>query len=50
MPVGHLDPEPGGKIVERIAGELRLGDLGQEPRVERARPDPGECRRARIRA
>ena len=35
-----LDTEPGGQVVERVAGEIRLCHFGKKPRVERARAHP----------
>ena len=35
----HCNAEPGRQAFERIAGEMRLGDLGEQPRIERARAD-----------
>ena len=43
MPVGDFDPEPGGELLQRIAGQFRCGDLRQQPRVERARPRPRQA-------
>ena len=43
MAVGDLDAEPGGEAVERVAGEIGLGDLGEQPGVERARPPPRQA-------
>ena len=40
MPVGNLDTQPGGELLERIAGQFGRRDLRQQPRVERARPYP----------
>ena len=49
MPIGDLDAEPGGEAVERIAGEIRRGDFGEQPRVERARARPGRPARSHSR-
>ena len=43
-----LDAEPGGKLLERVAGQFGRGDLGEQPGVERARPATRQARRARI--
>ena len=42
MPVGDFDPQPGGELLQRIAGQLRCRDLRQQPRVERAWACPGQ--------
>ena len=44
-----LDTEPRGEIVERVAGEIGLGDLGEQPRVERARRLQGTAARSHSR-
>ena len=43
MPVGDVDPQPGGELLQRIAGQFGCGDLRQQPRVERARPRPRQA-------
>ena len=40
MPVDGVDTQPGGELLQRIAGQFRCGDLRQQPRIERARPYP----------
>ena len=42
VPVGDLDIEPRGEAFQRVAGEIGLGDLGEQAGVETARPLPGE--------
>ena len=43
MAIGGRDIEPGRQHLDRVAGEIRLGDLRQQPRVERARTDKTEA-------
>ena len=38
-----LDLQPRGKALERVAGEVRRSDLGEQPGVERARARPWQA-------
>ena len=40
MALDDIDTKPGGELLQRVAGQFRRGDLRQQPRVERSRPNP----------
>ena len=46
---GHADAEPGGELIERVAGQIAPCDLAEQPDTQAARTRPGKAARSHSR-